>query len=61
MCAYSTLGLLATGSLKVASILGSIAASIECEIDGNIPVKKQDMLKKIDWYEKLLKVNEKIS
>ena len=54
LCAYSTLGLLATGSLKVASILGSIAASIECEIDGNIPVKKQDMLKKIDWYEKLL-------
>ena len=34
--------------LPVASILGSLAAAVECEIDGNIPVKVNDVLKKLN-------------
>lgn len=38
LLAYSTLGLIVTKSEVIASILGSIAAAIACERDGNIPV-----------------------
>ena len=36
LLAYATLAMLATGSAVVATILGSIAAACECEMDGNV-------------------------
>ena len=53
LLAYATLTLMATGSLVMASILGSMAAACECEIDGNVPIKSENVLAKIDAVEKL--------
>ena len=47
LLAYATLTMLASGSLVSASILGSIAASCECEVDGNIPITPENLLNKI--------------
>jgi rfaE bifunctional protein kinase chain/domain len=52
LLAYATLGMLATGSDPVATILGSIAAACECEVDGNIPVTPENVLGKIDAVER---------
>lgn len=51
LLAYSTLGMLATGNEVIASVLGSFAAAIECERDGNIPVSRDDVREKIDAVE----------
>ena len=51
LLAYATLTMLAGGSLVAASILGSIAAACECEFDGNIPIKPEDILAKIEVIE----------
>jgi rfaE bifunctional protein kinase chain/domain len=48
LLAYSTLAKLATGSDAIATILGSMAAACECEIDGNVPVTPDDVRRKID-------------
>jgi bifunctional ADP-heptose synthase (sugar kinase/adenylyltransferase) len=53
LLAYATLSMLATGSLVIAGILGSMAAACECEMDGNIPVQLENVLAKIDAVEKL--------
>jgi len=55
LLAYSTLTMLSTGSLVTAGILGSIAAACECECDGNIPIRHEDVLEKIDSIEKMTK------
>ncbi len=52
LVAYATLALKATGSALIASILGSIAAALECERDGNIPVSAGDVLARIDELER---------
>lgn len=52
LLAYATLAKLATGSDSVATILGSMAAACECEYDGNIPVKPDDVRRKIDEVER---------
>ncbi|MBU1858288.1 MAG: adenylyltransferase/cytidyltransferase family protein [Verrucomicrobia bacterium] len=57
LLAYTTLALLSNGSEVVASILGSFAAACECEMDGNIPVKTEDVLARIDTVEKLAAYN----
>jgi rfaE bifunctional protein kinase chain/domain/rfaE bifunctional protein nucleotidyltransferase chain/domain len=57
LLAYATLTLLATDSLVMASILGSMAAACECEIDGNVPIKSENVLAKIDTIEKLAGYN----
>ncbi len=54
LLAYSTLIFLKTKSLVYAGIIGSLAASIACEVDGNLPIKKSQILAKIDKIEKLL-------
>ena len=54
LLAYASLALYKTGSLIIASILGSIAAACECEIDGNTPVKPENVLNKIDMVEKMM-------
>jgi rfaE bifunctional protein kinase chain/domain/rfaE bifunctional protein nucleotidyltransferase chain/domain len=51
LLAYATLALKATGNIVVASIIGSMAAAIECERDGNIPVTPTDGLGKIEYYQ----------
>jgi len=53
LLAYSTLTMLATGSLVKAGILGSMAAACECEYDGNIPIRPENLLEKIDAVEKM--------
>lgn len=57
LLAYATLTLMATDSLVMASILGSMAAACECEIDGNVPIKSENVLAKIDAVEKLAGYN----
>lgn len=52
LLAYATLSLVATKSNVVASILGSLAAAISCEHDGNNPVALEDVLKKLASLEK---------
>ena len=52
LLAYATLSKLATGSDAVATILGSMAAACECEVDGNIPVTPADVTRKIDAIER---------
>jgi rfaE bifunctional protein kinase chain/domain len=53
LLAYSTLAMLATdGSELIATVLGSMAAAVECERDGNIPVQRADVMRKIDVVER---------
>lgn len=52
LLAYSTLAMLATDNEVVAAILGSMAAACECEYDGNIPIRPENVLAKIDAVEK---------
>lgn len=47
LLAYATLALRATGSSVIASILGAIAAAVECEYDGNIPVSPDAVREKL--------------
>lgn len=48
LLSYATLTLLTTKSIVLASILGSFAAAVACEREGNIPVTPEDVIKKID-------------
>ena len=52
LLAYATLAKMATGSDAVATIIGSIAAACECELDGNVPVKPSDVAAKLDTVER---------
>tara|TARA_B100000965_G_scaffold352826_1_gene328273 strand:- start:1071 stop:2624 length:1554 start_codon:yes stop_codon:yes gene_type:complete len=52
LLSYATLAMMATGDEVIASILGSMAAACECEIDGNVPIKPGDVLVRIDQVEK---------
>jgi rfaE bifunctional protein kinase chain/domain/rfaE bifunctional protein nucleotidyltransferase chain/domain len=58
LLAYATLGKLATGSDAIATILGSMAAACECEVDGNVPVKPEDVGRKIDMVEEQVNYRE---
>ena len=53
LLAYSTLAFLETKSLFVASFLGSIAAAVKCEKDGNKTINPSELYKKIDNIEKM--------
>ncbi|MCC7168595.1 MAG: hypothetical protein IT565_13600, partial [Rhodospirillales bacterium] len=52
LLAYATLAMLAGGSEAEASILGSIAAALECEMDGNIPITAELVLERLASLEK---------
>jgi rfaE bifunctional protein kinase chain/domain len=52
LLAYATLTMVALKSAVIASILGSIAAGVECEHEGNWPVTPDQVLKKINALEK---------
>jgi rfaE bifunctional protein kinase chain/domain len=47
LLAYATLSMIATGNAVIASILGSMAAGVECEHEGNKPVSPDAVRKKI--------------
>ena len=47
LLAYSTLAMVRTGNEVIASILGCMAAGVECEHDGNWPVMPEMVRKKI--------------
>jgi rfaE bifunctional protein kinase chain/domain len=51
LLAYATLSLVATQSNVIASILGSMAAAVACEHEGNNPVSPEAVLKKIQAVE----------
>jgi rfaE bifunctional protein nucleotidyltransferase chain/domain len=51
LLAYATLALKATDNAVIASILGATAAAIECEMDGNIPVSPDAILRKLEFLE----------
>jgi rfaE bifunctional protein kinase chain/domain len=59
LLAYSTLAKMATGSDAIATILGSMAAACECEVDGNVPVTPADVRRKIDKVEREATYNER--
>ncbi len=52
LLAYATLSMVTTGNEVIASILGSFAAGVECDHDGNIPVTLDLVRKKIDAVER---------
>ena len=52
LLAYATLALAAAKSDVIASILGSMAAAVACEHDGNNPVSQEDVQKKLKAIEK---------
>jgi len=59
LLAYATLAKLATGSDAIATILGSMAAACECEVDGNVPVTPGDVSGKIDAVEQHANYNDR--
>ena len=48
LMAYAALTLKITGSLPMASIIGSIAAACESDFNGNIPIKRFDVVEKLN-------------
>ncbi|HEY6085219.1 MAG TPA: PfkB family carbohydrate kinase, partial [Nitrospira sp.] len=54
LLAYATLAMVAIRNEVIAGILGTFAAAIECERDGNEPVAQEDILAKIDKVERQL-------
>jgi sugar/nucleoside kinase (ribokinase family) len=52
LMAYAVLTLKISGSLPMAAIVGTIAAACETELDGNIPIRRQDILEKLEFLEK---------
>lgn len=52
LLAYATLSLVTSKSVVLASILGSMAAAVACEVDGNNPVAPEDVLKKLNVAER---------
>jgi rfaE bifunctional protein kinase chain/domain len=47
LLAYATLALMATNNSVIASIIGSIAAGLECELDGNFPIAFDAVINRI--------------
>ena len=47
LLAYATLSLRATDSPVISSILGTMAAAVACEHDGNTPISPEQLLNKL--------------
>jgi rfaE bifunctional protein kinase chain/domain len=52
LLAYATLALVVTKNPLIASILGSVAAAMACERDGNNPIDPEEVLNRLDRLEK---------
>ena len=48
LLSYATLSMFATKSLVISSIIGSLAAACECEVDGNINITIEHIISKIN-------------
>jgi sugar/nucleoside kinase (ribokinase family) len=48
LLAYATIALVVSKCIVTASILGTVAAALACERDGNVPVDPADVLKRLD-------------
>ena len=59
LLAYATLALVVSGKDVPASILGSIAAGLECENDGNVPIYPRMVLEKLEKLRAEVNYNEK--
>ena len=57
LLAYASLCLASSASIVSCNIIGSIAAACECEMEGNIAVKKNMIIEKINQLEKSSKFN----
>jgi bifunctional ADP-heptose synthase (sugar kinase/adenylyltransferase) len=56
LLAYSTLALTVTRDALIASILGSVAAALACERDGNTPIDPADVIGRLDRLEKQIQM-----
>ncbi len=52
LLAYAALSLFKTKNAVIASVLGSLAAAVECEHQGNVPVTPKNVLDKLDHFER---------
>ena len=52
LLAYAALSLFATGNSVIASVLGSLSAAVECEHEGNVPVRPKDVIDKLERLER---------
>jgi sugar/nucleoside kinase (ribokinase family) len=52
MLAYSTLAMVQSKNPVIASILGSVAAALACEQDGNTPIGPKQVSERLDRLEK---------
>jgi rfaE bifunctional protein kinase chain/domain len=52
LLAYATLAMVADGNEVIATVLGSFAAAIECEVDGNLPVSRDNVRERIEMTER---------
>ncbi|HXF54886.1 MAG TPA: PfkB family carbohydrate kinase [Hyphomicrobiaceae bacterium] len=57
LLAYAAPSLLATGNVVAATVLGALAAAVECELEGNMPVHPKDVLDKLARFERLANYN----
>ena len=55
LLAYAALSIFATGNSVIGSVLGSLAAAVECEHEGNVPVRPKDVIDKLDRFERFVK------
>jgi len=55
LLSYATLSLRVTGNPVIASILGTVAAGLACERDGNVPIEPAEMHKRLRHIEKLIR------
>jgi len=53
LLAYAALALYSSGSPLIASVLGSLAAAVECEHEGNVPVSPKNVTDKLERFERL--------
>ena len=51
MLAYATLTFLKTKNILISAIIGLIAAALECEYEGNIPIKPDNIKKRLQEIE----------
>ena len=54
LLAYATLALFKTRNSVVASVLGSLSAAVECEHEGNVPVRPKDVIDKLERFERFV-------
>jgi rfaE bifunctional protein kinase chain/domain/rfaE bifunctional protein nucleotidyltransferase chain/domain len=53
LLAYAALALYSSEKPLVASVLGSLAAAVECEHEGNVPVSPKNVVDKLEVFERL--------